>query len=319
MSNVIPMITSDDIDFNLYMQETEHRVKVKPAASWRAELERMCDEPEKVTGAAMPWSRTHDHVRFRPGETSIWAGENGSGKSQILGLLALAFGDQDERTCIASFEMKPKKTLGRMLRQAAMTETPTREFAGRFMDWTQNRLWIYDHQGRVDPDRLYAVIRYCAEKLGITQMIIDSLMKCVRGEDDYNGQKDFVHMLTVLAADLNMHIHLVHHVRKGDDDRNQEKPRGKDAIKGSGAITDQVDQVFVIWRNKAKERTIEQLRFQGMDVDPETLKKPDCLILVEKNRHGEWEGRIPLWYLPNSLQYVGVPNGRPIAVARGLA
>jgi twinkle protein len=39
-------------------------------------------------------------------------------------------------------------------------------------------------------------------------------MKCVSGEDDYNSQKSFVDELTALARDHNVHIHLVHHIRK---------------------------------------------------------------------------------------------------------
>ncbi|GAA4321856.1 DnaB-like helicase C-terminal domain-containing protein [Pigmentiphaga soli] len=310
-ANVVPMIVPDDVDFKRYMRESEHRAKVRPAANWRSALERLCDEPHRVTGAKLPWSCTHDNVRFRPGEVTLWAGENGSGKSQLLGFVTLALAAQNERTCIASFEMAPIATLSRMLRQAATTDKPSREFAGRFASWTTGRLWIYDHRGRVLPQQLYAVLRYCADQLQMRHVIIDSLMKCVGGEDDYNGQKDFVHALTVLAADLQMHIHLVHHVRKGDDDR-EDKPRGKNAIKGSGSIVDQVDQAIIVWRNRPKERAVQQALHRGKDVDVETAKKPDTLLLVEKNRHGEWEGRVPLWYLPESLQYVAAPFGRPI-------
>jgi twinkle protein len=39
-------------------------------------------------------------------------------------------------------------------------------------------------------------------------------MKCVSGEDDYNAQKAFVDQITALARDEDMHIHLVHHIRK---------------------------------------------------------------------------------------------------------
>jgi hypothetical protein len=39
-------------------------------------------------------------------------------------------------------------------------------------------------------------------------------MKCVAGEDDYNGQKTFVDELTAIARDYGMHIHLVHHIKQ---------------------------------------------------------------------------------------------------------
>ena len=73
--------------------------------------------------------------------------------------------------------------------------------------------------------------RYCAKELGIKHVFIDSLMKCVRGEDDFNGQKDFVDELCSLARDNQIHIHLVHHIRKLSSEA--ETPDKTD-VKGSG-------------------------------------------------------------------------------------
>jgi hypothetical protein len=75
-------------------------------------------------------------------------------------------------------------------------------------------------------------------------------MKCVRGEDDYNGQKDFVNDLCSFAQDSGVHVHLVHHVRKGE---SEHKAPGKFDIRGAGSITDLVDNVFIVWRNKRAE------------------------------------------------------------------
>ena len=95
------------------------------------------------------------------------------------------------------------------------------------------------------------MVRYCAKERGITHFFVDSLMKCVSGEDDYNGQKLFVDELTAIARDHGIHIHLVHHIRKPSDESH--KPSKYD-YKGSGSITDQVDNVISVWRNKAKEK-----------------------------------------------------------------
>ena len=42
------------------------------------------------------------------------------------------------------------------------------------------------------------------QELKIGHVVIDSLMKCVRG-DDYNGQKEFVDEPTALARDNQIH------------------------------------------------------------------------------------------------------------------
>ena len=108
-------------------------------------------------------------------------------------------------------------------------------------------------------------------------------MRVVAGEDNYNAQKDFVGRLCSLARDHNIHIHLVHHVRKLEDEK---KMPGKFDSKGSGAITDQVDQVLTVWRNKEKQKTIEQFTFDKKLLTPEIENKPDSILACDKNRHG---------------------------------
>ena len=141
-----------------------------------------------------------------------------------------------------------------------------------------------------------AVVRYCAKERGITHFFVDSLMKCVREEDDYNGQKRLVDELCAVARDYNIHVHLVHHIKKP---ANEDHKPTKYDYKGSGSITDQVDNVISVWRNKIKEKARED----GKCVSD---NEPDALLICDKQRHGEWEGKIGLWFEPNSMQYLGV-------------
>lgn len=310
------IINSSDFDFRAYMAETEPLAKVLPALAWRDDLARSVENGDAITGAKLPWVKTHDLLRFRPGEVTLWQGINGHGKSELLGQACIGFACQAEPVCIASLEMKPQATLKRMLRQTAMNRTPGVQAVDRLIDWSRDRLWLYDQQGTVKPAMLYAVARYCADRLKVRHLVIDSLMKCVRGEDDYNGQKDFVDMLCTLARDLGMHIHLVHHAKKGED---EDKVPGKFSAKGSGAIVDQVDQMLTVWRNKKKERIAEaDLRKNG-ELSADTLDMPDTVLICDKNRHGEWEGRIQLWRHAESLQFVGDSRRRPIDMIGSLA
>jgi len=309
MSAVVPLITPDNFDYRAWMAENEPRIKVLGAQTWEDDLLAAVRGGNEPVGARLPWAKTHDRIRFRGGEVTLWMGINGHGKSQILGQAALGFAAQGEPVCVASFEMRPVSTLRRMLRQVSMNDHPGEAAVRRLMQWAKGRFWLYDQLGTVKPEMLYAVIRYCADKLKIKHIVIDSLMKCVRGEDDYNGQKDFVDMLCTLARDHDVHIHLVHHVRKGE---NEEKIPGKFDAKGTGAVSDQVDQVITCWRNKRKERTVEKLLRQGHEIDMETRDQADELLIVDKNRHGEWEGTISLWYHPQSLQYTGDKRCMPL-------
>jgi twinkle protein len=313
------LITPDDFDFALYERETDAQQKVKPAALWVQELVDRLRSPVQQKRAVMPWRKTHGLVQLRPGEVTVWGGANGNGKSLVTGQVALSLCAQSEKVCIASFEMKPLKTLERMARQWSTFNAGDPAFRGderalaqfidlyeQFKDWTDGKLWLYDQQGTVTVPQCVAVVRYCAKVLGITHFFIDSLMKCVAGEDDYNGQKLFVDELTAIARDHGMHIHLVHHIRKPTSEDH--KPNKYD-YKGSGAITDQVDNVISVWRNKAKERN-RQAGKQVADTEP------DAMLICDKQRNGEWEGNIGLWFHPESQQFVGSAGEEPLTMYR---
>lgn len=287
-------LVPDTIDFTAYMNEPEHH-QVRPASDWLEDTIAAFHSPTTAPRApTMLWQKAAERIRFRKGEVSIWAGVNGHGKSMFLSQVILDLCYQAERTMVASFEMKPVMQMQRMSRQAAGSRMPDREFLEVFGQWTDERLWIYDHVGSVEWRKIIAVMRYAVEQFGITQFVIDSLMKCVKGEDDYNAQKDFVNELCAFAQAHGVHIHLVHHVRKGE---SEHKAPGKFDIKGAGAITDQVDNVFIVWRNKTAER--------------ENNGEPTCVIACEKQRNGEFEGKLGFWFDVDSQQYLEVASEIP--------
>jgi twinkle protein len=173
----------------------------------------------------------------------------------------------------------------------------------QFADWTDGRLWIYDQLGTTDPQTMVSVTRYCAKELGIQHMFIDSLMKCVKGEDDYNGQKYLVDELCSIAKDHDMHIHLIHHIKKLS---SEDQVPGKFDAKGSGAVTDQVDNMLIHWRNKAKEDAIKC----GESFD---ASEPDAVLRCAKQRNGEDEPIISLWYDRDTQQFKGAQFDRPVS------
>lgn len=286
------MMVADDIDFGHYMRETEASAKVRPAEEYLDQVMHLISPVHSEKSlACLPFDRSF--LEFRPGEVTAWAGFNGSGKSMLQGQIMAHLCAIGAKVCIASFEMKPERTLQRMVRQGTRSAEPSRALVSALMhDWS-GHLWLYDQQGSVVPEKILAVVRYCAQELGIGHIAIDSLMKCIRGEDDYNGQKDFVNALTVAARDNNVHIHLVHHLKKGDgDDR---LPTRMD-MRGSTAISDHVDNVLLVWRNKPKERNSDA----GKPVD---ATDPDAVLICDKQRNGEWEGRQKLWYRKDTMYF----------------
>lgn len=290
-------------DFAEYLSATETQAKVVPAENYRTTVKRALFERNVERAAGLPWGKTLGQVQFRAGEVTMWAGANGSGKSMLLSHVTLGFVRQGERVAIASFEMKPVRQLERMARQTAQCAQPSERAVDAMFDWLAGRLWFYDQQGTVRPAMVYAVCRYAADRLKVSHVVVDSLMKCVRGEDDYNAQKDFVDELTSIARDTGLHIHLVHHVRKPDDENRV--PSKYDA-KGSGSISDQVDNVLMIWRNRPKEAIVDRVS-RGEPIGEKEREKaehaPDVLLACDKQRNGDWEGKVSLWFDRASMQY----------------
>ena len=295
------ILTSDSVDFAQYAEAPHDADKIVGPLAFRDKTVEYINGTGKQSGAVLPWRKTHDHIRFRPGEVSLWMGINGHGKSLLTSHVMLDFLHQGQKVCIASFEMKPQATLARMCKQASASEYPTDRFVDGLIAHATGKLWLYDKMGQTDPKHLLAIMRYAVAKLGIEHFVIDSIMKVVKGEDDYNGQKNFVDEVCAFAQDYNCHVHLIHHSRKlGDENQIP----GKMDAKGSGAIVDMVDQSFTVWRNKKKEA----LKQAGKEYDEGT---PDAILVCDKNRHGEWEGKVGLFYHPRCVSYSEQP-ARPM-------
>lgn len=269
---------------------------------WREGLLSRLSGNEETHGDYLPWSKTHSKIRLRPGEISLWAGINGHRKSMISGQVALWL-SRDQPVCIASLEMKPESTIERMCTQAAGCR-PSPGFAQEFLEWGNERIWIYDKLDSTPTESILGVCYYAAKVLGCKHVFIDSLMKCGVNSDDYTKQKEFVDRLALCAKQNNIHIHLVCHMRKGQDEHHRP---GKFDVKGASEITDLVDNVFVCWKDKQREEAAskKENNLPLSDKDLKALERCDQILSVEKQRHGEWEGGFKLWFHKHSLQFIG--------------
>lgn len=282
-------ISLSGVDFKAYLEgRAEAEEAIRPADSFIEALHDKVLGKTAEVGATLPWAYTHDKFRLRPGEVTLWFGQNGHKKSMATGFVAVNLMAQGHKCAIASFEMSPVSTLGRMMPQAHGKHCYTTKQADEFIGWCEGKLWIYDKRGTVKQDAVIGAVYYCAEQLGVTHFFVDSLMKCVRGEDDYNGQKGFVDALCAAATETKVHVHLIHHSKKPLDPK---APPGKYDAKGSGSITDQVDNVVSVF----------QIPEEGKERD-----SPDHCFTFSKQRNAStgWEGRCATWFDKDSLQFL---------------
>ena len=282
--------------------------ELRPATSYVDEVFAYYADADVRHGETLPWRKTENTVRIRNGETTIWAGINGHGKSQVAGHVATHSMAMGGRWCVASMEFKPYKMLARMFRQATATSQPTLADREPLIDLCSDRLWVFDVQGNARADRILEVFEYAYRRYGVTHFLIDSLAKCGFGEDAYNEQKAFVDRLSDFARNNDVQVHLVCHSRKRQDESDVPD---KFDIKGTGAITDMVDNVFIVWRNKPKEKKIQEA-VGDWAKQQASADGPDAILSCCKQREGEWEGFIKLWFDHRTLQYLESIDEQPV-------
>ena len=258
-----------------------------------------------------PWSNLNYNFQFRESEISLVNGVNGHGKSQVVGHIMLEALRQGTRCCVASMELKPGVLLKRLVRQASCAPKPPVSDIEAAFGLFEEKLWLFGLTGTAKSDRLLEIFSYANRRYGIQFFIIDSLMKCGIGETDYDGQKEFMDKLCDFKNKHNAHVILVTHSRKGD---NEEKPTGKMDVKGTGAVTDLADNVFIIWRNKIGERAREAAKNNETPTQKEAefAMLPGALLILDKQRNGEgWEGKVGLDFHMESNQYLQVGQKEP--------
>lgn len=293
----------DNIDLSDYM-EPDQSYAVRPANHFADKTIDILAGRNTAKGLPLPWSKAVDKFSFRPGELTVWTGFKGHGKSMLLSQVLLHAMTRGERVFILSPEFRPEGILARKVRQAASNAQPPEAFARRFFQWASNgRLWLFDHQGSLNPDTVTGVIRYAIDQHAATHVLVDSLMKCGIAPDDYNRQKRLVDDLQTIAHQTGVHLHLVAHARKGESD---EKPARLHDVKGTSELCDMAENVLSVWKNKKK-----------LDAQSNGNRKhddePDALLTIDSQRNGDgWTGSIRLWFHLASFQFLGEAHHQPV-------
>lgn len=308
-------LVQDDIDFEGYFAEQQvDSAKIKPASDWtEAVIDRLYGSGSSEHWTATGFSKMYGKFDFREGELTVWAGINKHGKTTLLCHVMLNLLTRGKKVCIASMEMRPVESVTKLTKQASGVEKPAEMFVRAFNRWTDGRLWIYDHLGRVAAARMLALATYVRKELGIDHLVIDSLMKCGIGVDDLTGQKDFVDALSTITRDTGLHIHLVCHSRKGE---NEKVAPDKFSIKGAGEIADMPDNILIVFKNLKKfdeiaaaEREKDEIRREARL--KELRETPDSYVRVAGQRNHPWEGGFAFWFDKGSQQYLEAHYAKP--------
>ncbi|WP_273788621.1 toprim domain-containing protein [Bartonella grahamii] len=255
-------------------------------------------EPEKHLGYTLPYPKLKDKLHFRPAELTLWSGASGAGKSQLLSDCIPHWIAQKSRLCLASLEMKGEQSLRRLTKQTGGLEKPTKETIERILHFLDDGLILYEHVGKSSVDTLLDVFDYCRARYGCDQFIIDSLMRLGIASDDYARQEQAVYKMVDWAVLNSVHIHLVAHARKGGLDKDI--PSTED-IKGASEIGANAFNIITIWRNRSLEDKIFAASLAQEKAD--LAKRPGVIMNIAKQRSGDFEGKIGLWFDPQTYRY----------------
>jgi twinkle protein len=252
-----------------------------------------------------------EKIAFRPGEVTVWTGISGHGKSVCLGQVMVEALISHYKVAIGSFEMLGEQTLQRMICQSEFNDKPTVEDIDKMINWLCGRLWLYDVLGTIKVDALFELMEYSVARHGVSHFVIDSLMKCDVGSDDYDAQRNFLNRLAGFAKENAIHIHLVAHARKGQTEHDAP---GKLDVKGSGDITNQADNILVVWRNKTKE----EKRFDEQLTPEDDAGMPDAIVYCHKQRETGVEFKLKYSFFRKAFRYndMGVGTFQDLSILR---
>lgn len=291
--NLIP----DEIDLSGYMDTPDFHAKVRSAKDFRAGVKRnLRPEGTRERHPGFLLSKARNTIEFRPGEVTAWVGYNGHRKSMFTSQVALDMAVHRQKSLIVSLEMPPADTMTRMTRQAIGQAHPNDEAIDRFLDWSSDRLWLFDHVGNITVEHSFALCRYFRDQCGGNHVFLDSMMMICTSEEKLDEQKQFATGIVRLAQETGLHVHVITHCRKpmhGDG-----KVPTRYDIRGSGAISDQAHNTIAVWMNKAKYEKLEQ-----NPGDMEALAEPCAVVKCDKQRNGKWEGAFKLWFDEFSLRF----------------
>ncbi len=236
--------------------------------------------------------RNEDWFEFRPAEVTVWTGYNGHGKSLLLNQVLIGLMCQGERACVFSGEMKPAMQGRRTAKQLGGVDRPTVDYLDHMSEWLRERMWLFDLLGTASIDRLVSVFTYGFKRYGIRHFVIDSLMMTDVPEDGHgamSAQKEAMRKITSFARQMGVHVHLVAHPRKGQDEK---RSPGKMDVAGSGKITDAADNVFSVWSAQK-------------DVTDTSTDEPDAMLTLWKQRNGDTQHRAVYLYFCRAAQQFG--------------
>jgi hypothetical protein len=189
------------------------------------------------------------------GQVSIMSGKNSAGKTSFLNSIAMNSVDAGFKTAIWSREI-PSFLMNTWLQMVAAGKEymkPSKkngfyyvpnEIADKINEWTDGRLFIYNNEYPSQWEQLLNDMKILV-KAGVKLFILDNLFSMnvdIFDGDNNDKHKALIMQIMDFAKENMVHVILVAHPRKATTFLRKED------IKGTGVLSDAVDNIFIIHR-----------------------------------------------------------------------
>ncbi|KAF0695088.1 Aste57867_14073 [Aphanomyces stellatus] len=221
---------------------------------------------------------------FRSGELTVLTGPTGCGKTTLLSQLSLDWCAQGVSTLWGSFEIKNTRLMHKMLTQMAGRSLACNLelFERTADDFEALPMYFLRFFGSSDVDEVLDAMEYAVYAYDVQHIILDNVQFMMsgqgRGYDKFERQDAALDKFRKFATAKNVHITLVIHPRKEQDDTDLTLS----SVFGTAKATQEADNVLILQRTKGDVKLdIRKNRFDGsLGSIPLTFEK-DAICLRE--------------------------------------
>jgi len=245
--------------------------------------------PTQIAGVQSMWLPSVNTLLkgHRPGELTIVTGLTGIGKTTILSQLSLDYCLQGVRTLWGSFELGLPKLVKKMLCQFANKniETNSEDYTAIADQFAALPMYFLRFFGSTQVDQVVDAMDYAVYVHDVEHIIIDNIQFMTshqgKGAEKFEIMDEAIHKFRQFATNYNVHITLVIHPRKQD----QDVALSISDIFGNAKATQEADNVVIFQQGR---------QYKYLD--------------IKKNRYSGDLGKIPIKFDKESMKFCEVVN-----------
>ncbi|KAJ0411941.1 hypothetical protein ATCC90586_009898 [Pythium insidiosum] len=202
----------------------------------------------------------------RLGEVTVLTGPTGCGKTTLLSQLSLDLCAQGVSTLWGSFEIKNTRLLHKMLTQLAgrSLRGDVRAFEAVADKFEALPMYFLRFFGSTDVDEVLDAMEYAVYAYDVQHVLLDNVQFMMagqgRGYDKFERQDAALDKFRRFASQQNVHVTLVIHPRKEQEDVDLTLS----SVFGTAKATQEADNVLILQRTRgANKLDVRKNRFDG--------------------------------------------------------